>query len=126
MTSKIEAGWKNSLEKINRINVSFRIKSTIDMANDAQRRAALTYNAAADFYDTSPLGFWNYFGRKTVERLSLQTGSRVLDVCCGAGASALPAAELVGPDGKVTGVDLAERSEERRVGKECRSRWSPY
>ena len=23
-------------------------------------------------------------------------------------------------------VRLAERSEERRVGKECRSRWSPY
>ena len=22
--------------------------------------------------------------------------------------------------------ELAERSEERRVGKECRSRWSPY
>ena len=22
--------------------------------------------------------------------------------------------------------DLEERSEERRVGKECRSRWSPY
>ena len=25
-----------------------------------------------------------------------------------------------------TGMDLLERSEERRVGKECRSRWSPY
>ena len=24
------------------------------------------------------------------------------------------------------GTDCAERSEERRVGKECRSRWSPY
>jgi len=24
------------------------------------------------------------------------------------------------------GVELAARSEERRVGKECRSRWSPY
>ena len=24
------------------------------------------------------------------------------------------------------GVDLDVRSEERRVGKECRSRWSPY
>ena len=23
-------------------------------------------------------------------------------------------------------IDVAERSEERRVGKECRSRWSPY
>ena len=22
--------------------------------------------------------------------------------------------------------EIAERSEERRVGKECRSRWSPY
>ena len=24
------------------------------------------------------------------------------------------------------GVRIDERSEERRVGKECRSRWSPY
>src|SRR3712207_386278 len=23
-------------------------------------------------------------------------------------------------------IDLSDRSEERRVGKECRSRWSPY
>ena len=23
-------------------------------------------------------------------------------------------------------IEKAERSEERRVGKECRSRWSPY
>ena len=23
-------------------------------------------------------------------------------------------------------ADIEERSEERRVGKECRSRWSPY
>ncbi len=36
-------------------------------------------------------------------------GSRVLDVCCGSGASAIPAAEAVGPDGSVLGVDLAER-----------------
>ena len=26
----------------------------------------------------------------------------------------------------VVGALLAARSEERRVGKECRSRWSPY
>ena len=24
------------------------------------------------------------------------------------------------------GLEIATRSEERRVGKECRSRWSPY
>src|SRR5256886_15481384 len=27
---------------------------------------------------------------------------------------------------KLKGRDVAVRSEERRVGKECRSRWSPY
>jgi len=32
----------------------------------------------------------------------------VLDVCSGSGASAIPAAEIVGPGGSVTGVDLAE------------------
>src|SRR2546430_10997404 len=31
-----------------------------------------------------------------------------------------------GVEQKVTSFRLVERSEERRVGKECRSRWSPY
>jgi SAM-dependent methyltransferase len=31
----------------------------------------------------------------------------VLDVCCGSGASAIPAAQAVGPRGRVLGVDLA-------------------
>lgn len=79
-----------------------------NITGEAQQRAACTYNAAADFYDASPLGFWDYFGRRTIELASLVTGSRVLDVCCGTGASALPAAEAVGPTGSVVGVDLAE------------------
>jgi ubiquinone/menaquinone biosynthesis C-methylase UbiE len=79
-----------------------------NMPGDAQQRAASTYNAAADFYDASPLGFWDYFGRRTIERASLPIGSRVLDICCGAGASALPAAEAVGQTGAVMGVDLAK------------------
>jgi ubiquinone/menaquinone biosynthesis C-methylase UbiE len=77
--------------------------------DEAQRRAAFTYNAAADFYDASPLSFWNYFGARTVELLALRPGSNVLDVCCGAGASVLPAARLVGPRGNVVGVDLAKK-----------------
>ena len=76
---------------------------------DAKQRAAFTYNAAADAFDDSPLGFWAYFGKKTVDKLSLQTGGRVLDVCCGSGASAIPAAEAVGLSGSVIGVDLADR-----------------
>ena len=79
------------------------------MPENAQARAAFTYNAAADFYDASPLSFWDYFGRRTIELATLPIGSRVLDVCCGAGASALPAAEVVGPTGNVVGVDLAKQ-----------------
>src|SRR5258708_18316963 len=35
-------------------------------------------------------------------------------------------AELASIPGKITGLKSDIRSEERRVGKECRSRWSPY
>jgi ubiquinone/menaquinone biosynthesis C-methylase UbiE len=86
-----------------------QIRMKANMPENAQARAAFTYNAAADFYDASPLGFWDYFGRRTIELASLPSGSRVLDVCCGAGASALPAAEAVGPEGNVVGVDLANQ-----------------
>ena len=34
----------------------------------------------------------------------------------------MPYADIANVDKEV----IAERSEERRVGKECRSRWSPY
>ena len=76
---------------------------------EALAKAAATYNAASDDYDERALSFWDRFGQRTVERLSLQPGARVLDVCSGSGASALPAAERVAPNGHVVAVDLAER-----------------
>jgi ubiquinone/menaquinone biosynthesis C-methylase UbiE len=76
--------------------------------NDAKTRARETYNAAADRYDDPVNSFWDRFGRATVVRLELRPGMRVLDVCCGSGASALPAAAAVGSSGSVLGVDLAE------------------
>jgi SAM-dependent methyltransferase len=55
----------------------------------------------------SSLSFWNRFGAATVARLPLAAGHTVLDLCCGAGASALPAARAVGPEGRVLGIDVA-------------------
>jgi ubiquinone/menaquinone biosynthesis C-methylase UbiE len=72
------------------------------------RRAARTYTAAADHYLRPALGFWDRWGVATVARVPLSSGDAVLDVCCGAGASALPAARAVGPTGSVLGLDLAE------------------
>jgi ubiquinone/menaquinone biosynthesis C-methylase UbiE len=80
------------------------------MSPDAAKlKAATTYNAAADHFDDEPLGFWARIGGRTIERLDIPSGSMVLDVGCGTGASAIPAAEKVGPRGWVIGVDLAER-----------------
>jgi ubiquinone/menaquinone biosynthesis C-methylase UbiE len=84
---------------------------------DAKARATATYNAAADSYDDTANSFWERFGRKTIERLHLHPGAHVLDVCCGSGASAIPAAEKVGPEGFVLGVDLAEKLLERARSK---------
>ena len=77
-------------------------------ADAAKAKAAATYNAAADHFDDEPLAFWARHGKATIERLALRPGATVLDVGCGTGASALPAAERVGPAGRVIGVDLAE------------------
>ena len=38
----------------------------------------------------------------------------------------IPTTVVVGAKNKETAEMLQDRSEERRVGKECRSRWSPY
>ncbi|HTN26589.1 MAG TPA: methyltransferase domain-containing protein [Burkholderiales bacterium] len=84
---------------------------------DAKARAAATYNAAADAYDDPANSFWDRFGRSTVERLALPSGAHVLDACCGAGGSAIPAAEAVGPQGSVLGVDLAQGLLERARAK---------
>jgi ubiquinone/menaquinone biosynthesis C-methylase UbiE len=75
---------------------------------DAKSKAAMTYDAAADSYDDPANTFWERFGRRTVERIGLRAGARVLDVCCGSGASALPAAAIVGPKGSVLGIDLSD------------------
>lgn len=79
-----------------------------DALEAAKLKAEKTYNAAADNYDAAPLAFWDRYGLRTVERLKLRIGAHVLDVCCGAGASALPAAQAVGSEGMVVAVDLAE------------------
>ena len=77
------------------------------MIDEGKRRAQKTYNAAADHFEDPALGFWDRYGHATVERLGLHRGATVLDVCAGAGGSALPAAVRVAPTGRVLAVDLA-------------------
>lgn len=62
--------------------------------------------AAADF---TALGrhLWEPIGEATAAAAGIRAGARVLDACCGTGASAIPAARLVGEDGVVDAIDLS-------------------
>jgi ubiquinone/menaquinone biosynthesis C-methylase UbiE len=74
----------------------------------AKALVAATYSAAAGHFDDPPLAFWSRIGKGTVARVPLRPGDRVLDVCCGSGASAIPAAQAVGSRGSVLAVDIAD------------------
>ncbi|GAA4904428.1 ubiquinone/menaquinone biosynthesis C-methylase UbiE [Nonomuraea thailandensis] len=63
-------------------------------------------SAATHYAEVSPL-LWNRIGEATVTTAAIRPGERVLDVCCGAGASAIPAARSTGPQGHVDAIDLA-------------------
>lgn len=64
--------------------------------------------AHREFELLSPL-LWEPIGAATVARSAPRPGERVLDVCCGAGSSAFPAAGAVGEEGRVDAIDLADR-----------------
>ncbi len=66
------------------------------------------FEEAADVYDQSGVEFFRPIGRRLVERAGLAPGESVLDVACGRGAVLFPAAEAVGADGRVVGIDMAE------------------
>jgi ubiquinone/menaquinone biosynthesis C-methylase UbiE len=75
---------------------------------DDASKASRVYGAAVDHYNLAALSFWDRFGAATVSRLKLPAGGSVLDLCCGAGGSAIPAAHAVGTTGLVLGIDVAE------------------
>jgi SAM-dependent methyltransferase len=77
--------------------------------DEAAKQSRAVFDAAAGHYDDEPLAYLARFRRRSVEHARVGPGDRVLDVACGSGASALPAAEQVGPNGRVLGVDVSER-----------------
>ena len=76
------------------------------MTDSPPRAAARVFGRSAATYDTV-IPFFARFGERLVEHAGVGPGDRVLDLACGLGASALPAASRVGSQGVVVGVDLA-------------------
>ncbi len=76
---------------------------------DVDRKSLIVgmFDRAAPTYDQLGIEYFGPPSRQLVELAGLRPGDRVLDLGSGRGASLLPAAEAVGPEGEVIGVDLA-------------------
>jgi ubiquinone/menaquinone biosynthesis C-methylase UbiE len=70
-----------------------------------ERRA---WDLCAENYDRCLTRAFTPIAQKLVSLAQPRGGQRVLDVATGGGLAALPAARLVGPQGRVVGVDLSE------------------
>jgi ubiquinone/menaquinone biosynthesis C-methylase UbiE len=75
---------------------------------ETKRQLSGIFDRAAATYDHVGPRVFSHFGRRLVELAQIPRGARVLDVATGRGAVLLPAAESVGTQGHVTGIDLSE------------------
>jgi ubiquinone/menaquinone biosynthesis C-methylase UbiE len=66
------------------------------------------FSRAAESYDQVGPQFFKPLGKRLVELANLPVGASVLDVAAGRGAVLFPAAEQVGAQGKVIGIDIAQ------------------
>ncbi len=76
-------------------------------AVERKRELAAFFGRAASTYGHVGPRFFTRFGLHLVACANIPAGARVLDVAAGRGAVLFPAAEAVGLDGQVVGVDLA-------------------
>jgi SAM-dependent methyltransferase len=72
-----------------------------------KERVTAAFDGLAARYDTERGGFFGPVSDLLVRAAELRPGQAVLDVGCGAGACLFAAARAVGPEGHVTGIDLA-------------------
>ena len=95
-------------------------------ASEEERRALLTqgFDRTAVHYDSinrlMSFGSDGWYRREALKRSGLHEGMKILDVGCGTGMTAGIAKKLVGPSGRVVGIDpssgmLAEAVQHRRI-----------
>lgn len=72
-----------------------------------------TFNTIAGRYDLMntlmSLGMDTKWRKMAVNYVGARPGSNILDVCCGTGQLSLELGKVVGPEGKVTGLDFSEK-----------------
>ena len=75
----------------------------------SSRKAAIArgFDLVSDVYGQRSGDFFQSIGGQLAAAAGVRTGDRVLDLGCGRGAVLFAAADAVGPDGYVAGIDLS-------------------
>lgn len=81
-----------------------------ESSETSQRKQQVSglFDRVANTFDHVGPRFFSHFGRRLVELARIPSGAHVLDVATGRGAALFPAAESVGTQGRVIGIDLSE------------------
>ncbi|MCU0311683.1 MAG: methyltransferase domain-containing protein [Acidimicrobiales bacterium] len=77
------------------------------MDDTAAARVTEVFERASATYDSVGVDFFGPIAAGLVDELAPRPGERALDVGCGPGAVLLDVASRVGPEGRVTGIDVA-------------------
>ena len=77
------------------------------IAEESKAKVIALYDAAAATYNRVGPSFFLHFGRRLASGAGIVPGSNVLDLATGTGAVLVPAAELVGDEGRVVGIDIS-------------------
>ena len=112
--------YTGELKEVQRISYSDGLRSKVNCygANDVREGVAIMHKEGVDVSitgnSTNPTRFQHPVAG-TYKKECIEQGKKYFSVASGGGTG-----RTLHPD------NMAARSEERRVGKECRSRWSPY
>jgi ubiquinone/menaquinone biosynthesis C-methylase UbiE len=80
---------------------------TVEMTGAQKITVVDLYDRIAPRYGRIGPAIFPYLGRRLAELTGITSGSCVLDVATGRGASLFPVSEIVGDAGRVIGIDLA-------------------
>lgn len=79
------------------------------MSGDRRKQEIVdTFSTVASGYDTPALRLFPFCADKLIALLQPAPGKKLLDVATGTGAVAIAAAQMIGPDGRVTAIDFSE------------------
>lgn len=80
---------------------------------DAKQDVRSLFDDLSNTYDSTGIDFFGQIARELVARARLREASTVLDVGCGTGVVLVAASEVIGPMGRLLGIDLSEGMVER-------------